>query len=162
MWLAHTAFALVVAASCVGGSQPAPLDSRSSGADVTETSSALTVEVSTDQATLGAAGRLTIKVTTTNTGRTSATLHFSSGCQTDYQLLDPSGAVVGESLQMCTQALTQRTLAPGASFTDTHVWIRGMAGQPKLPAGSVVQVRGILLTQGAEQRSRNTVAVTLQ
>jgi hypothetical protein len=138
------------------------VDAQSSGADVTAIASALRVEVSTDQATVGPTGRLTVKVTTTNTGKAPANLSFSSGCQTDYELLDSSGAVIGESLQMCTQSLTQRTLAPGASFTDAHVWIRNMAGQPKLPAGSVVRFRGVLLTQGTGQRSSNMAAVTLQ
>jgi hypothetical protein len=129
---------------------------------VAEAPDSLTVEVSTDQTTVDPAGRLTVKVTATNTGKTPASLSFSSGCQTDYELLDASGVVIAQSFQMCTQSLTRRTLAPGASFTDTHVWIRNMAGQPKLPAGSVVRIRGVLLTQGAGQRSRNTVAVTLQ
>jgi hypothetical protein len=163
MWLAHTAVALAIASGCTGGSQLTPATSQSSGADVTEASRpALAVAVSAEPTTLGPAGRLTVKVAITNTGKTAATLSFSSGCHTDYELLDASGAVVGESFQMCTQAMTQRTLAPGASFTDTHVWIRGMAGQPKLAAGSVVRVRGVLLTQGAQVRSPNTVTVTLQ
>lgn len=161
MWLTCTALALVIASGC-GGSQPGPVDAPSSGAEVTETPSALTIDVSADQTTVGPAGRLTVKVTVTNAGKTPANLSFSTGCQTDYELLDPSGAVIAQSFQMCTESLTQRTLAPGASFTDSHVWIRTMAGQPKLPAGSVVRFRGILLTRGAEQRSRNTVTVTLQ
>jgi hypothetical protein len=162
MWLTCTALAFVVASGCAGGSQPGPVDASSSGADVTAAPGALTIEVSTDQTTVGPAGRLTVKVTTTNTGKTPVDLTFPTGCQTDYEMLDAKGAVIGQSFQMCTESFTRRTLAPGASFTTTHVWIRNSAGQPKLPAGAVVRFRGVLLTEGAEQRSRYSVAVTLQ
>lgn len=162
MWLTHTALALVVASACNGGSQATPTVQRDAGGDMSTAPSALTIDVATDQPTVGPTGRLQIRVTITNTSRTTASLAFTTGCQTDYEILDASGAVIGSSLQMCTEALTQRNLAAGASFTDTHVWIRSMAGQPKLPAGTVIRLRGILLTQGAAARSRNTVTVTLE
>ena len=120
----------------------------------------VTVRVAVDPATVAPDGRLTITVTATNATNAPRTLEFSSGCTTDYELLDATGAVVTESGQMCTQALTQQTLAPGASLEGTHVLVRGMRGMPALPAGAY-QVRGVLLTMGDPVRSA-PVPVTLR
>ena len=160
MWINVAAIALVVA-SCNGGSQPAATATQQPEGSVSRSASGLTVAVATDQRSVAPAGRLRIQVTVTNRGSAPIDLKFTSGCQTDYELLDAEGKVIGSSMQMCTQSLGNRTLAPGASFTDTHVWIRGMAGMPQPPAGSSMRVRGILLADGAETRSEETATVTL-
>ena len=116
--------------------------------------------VAVDPSLVDADGRLRITVTATNTTSAARTLRFSSGCTTDYELLDASDAVVGESGQMCAQALTQETLGAGESLTRTHVLVRGMRGMPPTAAG-VYRVRGVLLTMGEPVRSE-PVAVTFR
>ena len=157
--------ALVAAAACRGG-EPVSSSPSNEGAppgspNVSESPAApIVVRVALDPSVVAADGRLRITVTATNTTSAARTLHFSSGCTTDYEVLDTSGAVVATSMQMCAQALTQETLAPGASLTGTHVLARGMLGMAPSAAG-VYRVRGVLLTTGEPVRSE-PVAVTFR
>ena len=151
---------LVVVLLLVGACRPAePARSPVAvGADATAPPPAgavegLTVTVTTDRPSVPAGQRLRITITVRNTGGERRTLDFTSGCTTDYEFLDAEAdRVVASSLQMCTQALGQRTLAAGESFTDTHVWVRGLLGMPELPAGRY-RVRGVLLATNAPLRS---------
>jgi hypothetical protein len=122
-----------------------------------------TVAVSVDSTSLSPGGRLRITVKVTNSSDAPLRLEFSTGCQTDFELLDAQGAVVGESGQMCTEALTRRVLAPRESFTDTHIWVRGLRGSPQPPPGSTsVGIRGVLLATGVRAAASNTVTVALR
>ena len=120
----------------------------------------IAVRVAVDPSVVPADGSMRITVTATNATSAARTLQFSSGCTTDYELLDPGGAVVAESGQMCTQALTQETLAPGQALTGTHVLARGVRGMPPTSPGTY-RVRGVLLTMDGPVRSE-PVAVTFR
>jgi len=157
--------ALVAAAACRGGeavsSTPANEGAPPGSPNVTESPAApIVVRVALEPSVVAADGRLRITVTATNTTSAERTLRFTSGCTTDWELLDASGAVVTTSMQMCAQAMTQETLAPGASLTGTHVLVRGMLGTAPVPAG-VHRVRGVLLTADEPVRSE-PVAVTFR
>lgn len=160
MWLNVAAVAIAFAAGCSSGSPSPSTPTQQPEGTVTTSPRALTVAVSTDKSSVPAGGRLSIQVKVTNTGSAPVDLQFTSGCQTDYELLDAAGKEIGSSMQMCTQSLTSRALAPGASFTDSHVWIRGMLGMPQPPAGSM-RVRGVLLATGARLKSDPSATVTL-
>lgn len=115
-------------------------------------SAGLTVTASTDRSTVRPGEQLQITVKVVNDSSSSRTLRFSSGCQTDFEFLDAGGKVVRSSQQLCLQALTQRTLAPGDSFSDVHAWTRGPLDPPQLTPGSY-QVRGVLLATQDTARS---------
>ena len=157
-WICAATAALLTAASCTSGSLPGT--TRDSAGTVTNDASALVVEVAADPSSVPLRGRLRITVTVTNKSRAPVSLEFSSGCQTDYELLDASGALLGASGEMCTQATGRRTLAPGESFSDSHTWIRGLPGMPQA-SGTRMLVRGVLLAVGKEIRSESTVRVEL-
>ena len=157
--------ALATVAACGGGepvsSSPANEGAPPGSPNVSESPAApIVVRAAVDPSVVAADGRLRITVTATNTTSAARTLRFSSGCTTDYELLDASGAVVGESGQMCTQALTQETLGAGETLTGTHVLVRGMRGMPPTAPG-VYGVRGVLLTMDGAVRSE-PVAVTFR
>ena len=153
---------LVVVAACRGG-EPVPSPSGDAGVpsgspNVSESPAApIAVRVLLEPSLVPAGGTVRITVTATNTSGAARTLQFSSGCTTDYELLDTSGRVVAGGDQMCAQALTQETLGPGESLTGTHVLARGM---PPIAPG-VYRVRGVLLTMDAPVRSE-PVAVTFR
>jgi hypothetical protein len=88
----------------------------------------------------------------TNTSSAARTLQFATSCQTGYEFVDSGGRVAAVSQPVCLQALTQRTLAPGASFVDTHTWMRSPLELPQVPPGSY-QLRGVLLTMRDTVRS---------
>jgi hypothetical protein len=117
------------------------------------------VAVAANRSSVVAGQDLQITVTATNGASAARTLQFSSGCFTDFEFLDSSGRVVGASLQMCVQVLTQKTVAPGASFSDSHTWTRGPLGFPQLAPGSY-QLRGVLLTMPTAIRS-SSIPVTI-
>src|SRR4051794_40398347 len=71
MWISLTALAFAVASTCAGGSPPDTASSRTEAPDVTDAPRGLVVEVATDQSTVGPTGRLQVKVTTTNTGKSA-------------------------------------------------------------------------------------------
>lgn len=112
----------------------------------------LLVATSTDKSTVGSGQSLTITITVTNKMSASRTLQFASGCQTDFEFLDSRGDVAAKSQQMCTQALTQRTLAAGGSFVDTHVWSRAPLEPNQLVPGTY-RLRGVLLATRDTVRS---------
>jgi len=120
----------------------------------------LTVTVSADHDMVPARGTLRITVTVRNAGKTARTLGFTSGCATDYELVDAGGQVAASSDQMCAQAITSRTLAAGGSFSDVHVHVRGLAGVPVLAAGTYT-LRAVLLLATGPVRSAGT-PVTFQ
>jgi hypothetical protein len=157
MWTCAAVIALVAVAGCNGGAHP-EATARQPSTTVTSTASPLEVTVSAEPARVPAGGRLRIVVTVRNRSTAPITLEFTSGCQTDYEFVDASGATVASSGQMCTQAMGSRTLAAGESFSDTHVWIRGLAGMPQVP-GTELRVRGVLLASGGELRSEKTARV---
>lgn len=115
---------------------------------------ALAVTMAADRTSVSAGQTLQITMTVTNTSTSSRTLQFSSGCLTDYEFLDAQGKVVGTSLQVCLQALTQKTLPPGASFTDIHTWTRGPLEPTQLAPGNY-QLRGVLLATRDTVRSQS-------
>ena len=119
----------------------------------------LTVTAVTDRSSVAAGQTLRITVTVTNRSVASRTLRFSSGCQTDYEFLDARGEVAATSRQMCLQALTQRTLEPGESFSDAHTWSRGSIDSPQLAPGDY-QLRAVLLAIQDTVRSA-TVPITI-
>jgi hypothetical protein len=123
-----------------------------SGVDGSLGANDLAVTATTDRATVRPGEQLQITVDVTNNSSSSRDLRFSSGCQTDFEFLDAQGKVVRASQQMCTQSLTQRTLAAGESFRGVHVWTRGPMDPPQLAPGSY-QLRGVLLTVGEAVRS---------
>ena len=121
------------------------------------------VTIETDSLSVGPGSHLAVSVKVVNTGRTPIVLYFSSGCQTDYEIQDAQGTRIGRSGMMCTEALTQRALEPGASFTNTHIWVRGMRGVPQPPAGAeTMRIRGVLLGTSGEVISTNAVVVALK
>lgn len=153
---------LLLAVAACRGAEPVPSppdDAAPSGSPTVRESPAapIAVRVLLEPSLVPADGALRITVTATNTTSAARTLEFSSGCTTDYELLAASGAVVAESGQMCTQALTQETLGAGESLTGRHVLQRGM---PPIAPG-VYRVRGVLLTMGEPVRSE-PVAVTFR
>ncbi len=156
---------LVVAAAC-GAPEPVSSSPSNEGApsgspNVSESPAGpITVRVAVEPSLVPADGQMRITVTATNTTSAERTLEFSSGCTTDYELLAPSGAVVAESGQMCTQALKQETLGPGQALTGTHVLARGVRGMPPTSPGTY-RVRGVLLTMDGPVRSE-PVAVTFR
>lgn len=143
----------VLAAACPGGSPTSP--DIGLGGDVALD---LVVNIETDRTSVAIGETARFTVTVTNNGSSSRTIDFSTTCQTDFEILDAAGNVATTSMQVCGQALTQRTLAAGASFSETHDWRRGALGQPAL-SGSY-QVRGVLLRTGAPIRS-TTKSLTL-
>jgi Intracellular proteinase inhibitor len=163
MWLRHPLVTLAVALGC-GQAAHVPSDSTSSSTSVAApTAEAASVTIATDSSSVGPGSHLAVSVKVVNTGRTPLVLHFSSGCQTDFEIQDAQGNPIGRSGMMCTEALTQRALEPGASFTNTHIWVRGMRGVPQAPAGAeAVRIRGVLLATSGEIVSRNTVSVALR
>lgn len=113
----------------------------------------LVVTASAEPSSVAPGQHLQIIVTVTNTSTLSRTLQFSSGCLTDYEFLDAQGKVVGTSQQVCLQALTQKTLAAGGTFSDTHTWTRGPLEPSQLAPGNY-QVRGVLLATRDTVRSQ--------
>lgn len=112
----------------------------------------VTVSTTIDRSSVPPGQALQITVIVTNTSSSSRTFQFSSGCQTDFEFLDAQGKVVRSSHQICTQALTHRTLAAGDAFSDSHTWTRGPLDPPELAPGSY-RVRGVLLATGDTTRS---------
>jgi hypothetical protein len=157
MLVKTVAVLVTMLAACRPAESPNTMPEGGGGA---ATGEALSVSVATNSASVGAGEQLVITVTTRNTGSSARTLEFATGCHTDYEFVDGSGQVVSSSEQMCTQALTSRTLAAGESFSDVHRYTRGMAGMPPVPSGRY-GVRGVLLLRGGSLRS-STVAVELR
>ena len=155
---------LALAAACRGaepGSSALPNDDAPPGAPrVTEPAAPIAVRVAVDPSLVAANGSVRITVTATNTTGAARTLQFSSGCTTDFELLDASCAVAWRSAQMCTQALTEETLGAGESLTGRHVLERDAPGTMSIAPG-VYRVRGVLLTMGDPVRSE-PVAVTFR
>lgn len=155
----------IVVATIVGCSQASqmPSDSGIASSAAAARDQVVRVEVAVDSASIAAKGRLAVTVKVTNAGTVPLALSFSSGCRTDYELLDANGAVIGRSGMMCTEATSEQSLAPGASFTDTHIWVRGLRGMPQPAAGSTnMRLRAVLLaTNVGNVAPSNTVSVTL-
>ena len=112
----------------------------------------LAVTATTDRSTVRPGEQLRITVEVTNNSASRRELRFATGCPTDFEFVDGKGNVVRMSQQGCFQALTQRTLAAGETFSDQHVWTRGPMDPPQLAAGDY-QLRGVLLTMGNPVRS---------
>ena len=112
----------------------------------------LTVTATTDRSSVRPGEQLHITVEVTNNSTSSRELRFATGCQTDFEFVNDNGKVVRTSQQGCFQALTQRTLAAGESFSGQHVWTRGPMDPPQLAAGNY-RLRGVLLTMGNPARS---------
>ena len=141
MWMRTLAATAALAAACTSQSGPP------TAADVGDTQpSDVVVRVAASQPTVGPTETVRITVTVTNTDDARRVIEASSGCFTDFELLDGSGNVVTRSLQVCPAVMARRELAPGESFSETHVWRRGMRGMPVVPAGSY-QLRGMLLAR---------------
>jgi len=129
------------------------------GSSANAAGSDVAVAIKTDRTAVAPGQALTITITVTNTSASAQQLRFATGCQTDYEFLDGAGNVVTSSHQMCTQALSQRTLEPGASFADSHVWTRGALDPNQVTPGNY-QLRGVLLAVGDTVRS-STVPVSV-
>lgn len=90
---------------------------------------------------------LHITVTVQNAGRERRTVEATSGCFTDYELLDMAGQVVTRSGQVCAAVMSRRELAPGEAMSESFVWVPGGRGMPAVPPGSY-RLRGLLLQRG--------------
>ena len=110
----------------------------------------ITATVSTDRESVAQGATVRITVTVKNTGAAAQTLSFTSGCLTDYEIVDAAGTVSATSERMCSQVLTSRTLAAGEAFSDVHVLVRGMAG---MPAPGTYTLRGVVLLADGALRS---------
>lgn len=138
MWMRTLATAAALAAACTSRS------SSPTAADVSDLQpSDVVVRVAASQPTVGPSQTVRITVTVTNADDQRRVIEASSACFTDYELLDADGKVVSRSLQMCAAVMARRELAPGESFSETHVWKRGLRGMPEVPPGSY-QLRGLL------------------
>lgn len=137
----------VLSAACPGSSPTSP--DPGIGGDVTLES--LIVTIATDRSTVAPGETARFTVTVTNNGTSSRTIDFSTACQTDFEILDASGNAVTTSMRVCAQVLSERTLAAGASFSETHEWRRGSLGQP--PLSGSYRIRGVLLQTGNPIRS---------
>jgi hypothetical protein len=141
MWMRTLAATAALAAACTSQS------SSPTAADVGDGQpSDVVVRVAASQPTVGPAEAVRITVTVTNTDDERHVIEASSGCFTDFELLDASGNVVTTSLQVCPAMMARRELGPGESFSETHVWRRGLRGMPTVPAGTY-QLRGMLLAR---------------
>jgi len=112
----------------------------------------LTVTATTDRSRVAPGEQLHITVEVTNNSTSSRELRFATGCQTDFEFVGGTGKVVRTSQEGCFQALTQRMLAAGESFSARHTWTRGPTDPPQLAAGNYL-LRGVLLTMGNPARS---------
>ena len=77
---------------------------------------------------------VTLRITLTNEGTKSVTLHFNSGCQILPYIQDargvnviPDGGGYG-----CTAALTQLTLSPGQAEVREYIWTGSNAFQSEM------------------------------
>lgn len=147
-WRALAAFAGAVACA------PAAVPSISSGAStaVTTPAAGIVVGVTVDHDTVVATAPLRITVTVRNTDATARSLAFTSGCATDFELLDGRDAVITTSEQMCTQVMTNRALASGDSLSEVHVLLHGRPGYPTIAPGTY-RIRGVLLLASGAVRS---------
>ena len=77
---------------------------------------------------------VTLRITLTNEGTRSVTLHFNSGCQILPYIRDARGANVipDGGGYGCTAALTQLTLAPGHSEIREYKWTGSNAFQSEM------------------------------
>jgi hypothetical protein len=83
---------------------------------------------------LAAGTPVTLRITLTNEGRRSVTLHFGSGCQILPYIRDARGVnVIPEGGWFCTAALTQLTLAPGQAEIREYEWTGSTAFRSELP-----------------------------
>ncbi|MEP6836362.1 MAG: BsuPI-related putative proteinase inhibitor [Gemmatimonas sp.] len=112
----------------------------------------LAIAVTVDHDTVAAGAPLRITVTVRNGAPSPRTLSFTSGCATDYELLDAAGTVTATSDQMCAQVITNRTLAASDTLAEVHVLLRGRPGMPVVPPGAY-RLRGVLLLAGTPVRS---------
>ncbi|HEU4631514.1 MAG TPA: BsuPI-related putative proteinase inhibitor [Gemmatimonadaceae bacterium] len=147
MWMRTLATTAALAAACTSHTS-SPTAADGSGSPTVDVSQPADVAVRVDAspAAVAPSGSLHIVVTVTNTDDERHVIEASSGCFTDFELLDARGDVVTRSLQLCPAMMASRTLDPGESFSETHVWKRGLRGMPELPAGTY-RVRGILLAR---------------
>ncbi|HEX6631002.1 MAG TPA: BsuPI-related putative proteinase inhibitor [Gemmatimonadaceae bacterium] len=141
MWLRTLTLTAALAAGCASPS------GTPANADMNATQpSDVVVRVAASQPTVGPAESVRITVTVTNTGDERRVIEATSSCFTDYELLDARGDVVTSSMQLCAAVMSRRELAPGGSFSETHVWTRGQRGMPEVPAGRY-RLRGLLLAR---------------
>lgn len=120
---------------------------------------ALRVAVTLEPSTVRAGESMLVTVTVSNAGTEARTLESTSGCFTDYEVLDAGGTVIATSGQSCTAQMARRELAPGASFSEQQRWVRDLAGMPRLPVGAL-QVRGLLLA-GPDTLRSSPVSLTI-
>lgn len=153
------ALALGGACSSTPGSTDMPADSGTPatpspppGAGAAQPAAGLQVTVTLSPDTVREGETLRIAVTVANRGAAARSVEATSACFTDYEILDAGGAVAATSDQMCAAVMSQRTLAAGESFTDSHSWVRGMRGMPVLPPGRY-EARGVLLATDGPVRS---------
>lgn len=78
---------------------------------------------------------VTLRISLTNEGTKSVTLHFNSGCQLLPYLRDARGIYVipDGGGYGCTAALTELTLAPGQSEVREYKWTGSTAFQSEMP-----------------------------
>lgn len=151
MWTRITTITTLTLIAVACGREPRIAGGAEGGVaegDVTTgASSSLAVSITSSAATVRPGDSLRIIVTVENTGRERRTVEATSGCFTDYELLDPSGQLVARSGQMCTAVMSRRELAPGEELSESFVWIPGGRGMPAVAPGSY-HLRGLLLQRG--------------
>jgi hypothetical protein len=118
---------LVAIASC--NDPAAPVSSTLIGDNLIR----LTTSASAREIESGSPVRL--RITLTNEGTETVTLHFNSGCQIMPYLRDWRGADVipAGGGWICTGALTELALAPGQSAVREHVWTGSTDFRSEMP-----------------------------
>jgi|GEM_PF-3745281 len=147
--------ALAIVVSACGGEPAAGTGGNVADGKIEDgTTAALEVTISTSTTEPIRVGEtLNITVTTTNTGSEPRTVEATSGCFTDYEILDASGNVVGRSGQMCSAVMSSRALDAGEALSESFAWIVGGRGTTPVQPGQY-QLRGVLLQPGDTLRSQ--------
>jgi hypothetical protein len=119
------AFFVLGAAACEDPAAPSSVVVEDNVVRLTATASARELVAGTP---------VTLRVTLTNEGTKSVTLHFNSGCQILPYIRDERGVnVIPEGGWMCTAALSELTLAPGQAEIQEYIWTGSTAFRSEMP-----------------------------
>jgi hypothetical protein len=105
----------------------------------------------------------TFSLKVTNTGGETVAMHFNSGQQFNFELIDAAGAVVKgwSDDRAFIMALTKVTLAPGASKTFTGTM--ELKDRDGMQLEGTYTVRGVVLAGNvAQPQATKTITVTIQ
>ena len=112
----------------------------------------LVVAVEISAAEVRPGDRLRIVVHVRNRAGHPRAVATTTGCLTDYEIVDSTGTVVAESGQMCTEALASHVIPARGTIDDAHNWIIGLRGMPSVPPGAY-GLRGVLLARSGRVQS---------